>query len=229
MIEATQPAGGNQVLPEASQSQSRSTGFIDQEQFLKLLIAQLQNQDPLKPMDNQEFASQMAQFASLERLSSIDNRLAESLDAEIMSTQAINNTMAASLIGKQVVASGESVVLNNGIANLHFTLAASAKDVEIIIYDEDGLTVQTLWRRKLGQGENLTVWDGTDSNGKSVADGTYTYSINATDQEGNEISVLQTASGIITGVSYEGGIATLLSGDMSFPMGNVISIRQPEE
>ncbi len=227
MIDATQPTSGSQVLAEASTS--RNTGFIDQEQFLKLLIAQLQNQDPLTPMESQEFASQMAQFASLERLSSIDTRLAESLDAEIMSTQAINNTMAASLIGKQVVASGESVVLNDGIANLHFTLAASAKDVEITIYDEEGLIVQTLWRRKLGQGENLTVWDGTDSNGKSVADGTYTYSINATDQEGNQISVLQTTSGIITGVSYEGGIATLLSGDMSFPMGNVISIRQPEE
>ncbi|MEE9465761.1 MAG: flagellar hook capping FlgD N-terminal domain-containing protein [Candidatus Neomarinimicrobiota bacterium] len=227
MIDATQPAGGNQVLPEASQS--RKTGFIDQEQFLKLLVAQLENQDPLSPMESQEFASQMAQFASLERLHSIDTRLAESLDAEIMSTQAINNTMAASLIGKQVVASGDSLVLTNGIANLHFSLAAYAKDVEIVIYDEEGNTVQTLWRHKLGQGENLTVWDGTNYNGNSVVDGTYTYSVHATDQDGNQISVLQTTSGVITGVSYEGGIATLLSGDMSFPMGNVISIRQPEE
>jgi len=227
MIDATQPAGGNQVLPAIDTS--RNTGFIDQEQFLKLLVAQLQNQDPLTPMESQEFASQMAQFASLERLSSIDTRLAESLDAEIMSTQAINNTMAASLIGKQVVASGSDLMLTNGIANLHFTLAAPAKDVEITIYDEEGNTVQTLWRHKLGQGENLTVWDGTDISGNSVGDGTYTYSILAVDQEGNRISTLQTTSGIITGVSYEGGVATLLSGDMSFPMGNVISIRQPEE
>ncbi len=228
MIDATQATGGSQVLPEASQSRNTS-GFIDQEQFLKLLIAQLANQDPLSPMESQEFASQMAQFASLERLTSIDTRLSESLEAEMMSTQAINNTMAASLIGKQVVASGNGVVLQNGIGNLHFSLAAPAKDVEITIYDEQGNTVQTIWRRKLNQGENVAVWNGTDLSGKSVGDGTYTYAIHAIDFEGNPVNTLQTTSGIITGVSYEGGVATLLSGDMSFQMGNVISIRQPEE
>ena len=226
MIDATQPTGGNQVL--SGESTTRKS-FIDQEQFLQLLVAQLKNQDPLSPMESQEFASQMAQFASLESLHSIDSRLRNSLDAQMLSTQAINNTMAASLIGKEVVAAGDGLVLKNGSANLHLTLAAPAKDVEITIYDQEGNTIQTIWEHKLDYGENTVVWDGTNYGGNNAADGSYTYSVIATDEEGNPINALQTASGIITGVNYEGGIATLLAGDLEFPMGNVISIRQPEE
>ena len=196
---------------------------------MQLLVAQLQNQDPLSPMESQEFASQMAQFASLERLHSIDSRLGDALNAQLMSTQAITNTMAASLIGKEVVAAGDSLMLKNGSANLYFDLAAPAKEVEITIYDEEGDAIQTIWRRTLSEGENTVVWDGSDYSGNTVADDSYTYTVQATDQEGNPISALQTASGIITGVNYEGGIATLIAGDLEFPMGNVISIRQPEE
>ena len=226
MTDLIQPVGGQQSFPGDTLS---SRGFIDQEQFLQLLVAQLKNQDPLSPMESQEFASQMAQFASLERLHSIDSRLADSLNAQLMSTQAITNTMAASLIGKEVVAAGDSLVLKNGSANLYFDLAAAAKEVEITIYDEEGDAIQTIWRRTLSEGENTVVWDGSDYSSNTVADGSYTYSVQATDQEGNPIDALQTASGIITGVNYEGGIATLIAGDLEFPMGNVISIRQPEE
>lgn len=226
MTDLIQPVGGQQSFPGESTTRK---GFLDQEQFLQLLVAQLQNQDPLSPMESQEFASQMAQFASLERLHSIDSRLGDSLNAQLMSTQAITNTMAASLIGKEVVAAGDSLVLKNGSANLYFDLAAAAKEVEITIYDEEGDAIQTIWRRTLSEGENTVVWDGSNYSGNTVADGSYTYSVQATDQEGNPISALQTASGIITGVNYEGGIATLIAGDLEFPMGNVISIRQPEE
>ena len=226
MTDLIPPVGGQQSFPGDNLS---SKGFIDQEQFLKLLVAQLQNQDPLSPMESQEFASQMAQFASLERLHSIDTRLGDSLNAQLMSTQAITNTMAASLIGKEVVAAGDNIVLKNGSANLHLELAAPAKDVEIKIYDQEGNLIQTIWRRTLDSGKNTVVWDGQDYSGNTVADGTYTYSVLATDADGNPVSALQTASGIITGVNYEGGIATLIAGDLEFPMGNVISIRQPEE
>lgn len=226
MTDLIQPVGGEQSFPGESVTRK---GFLDQEQFLQLLVAQLKNQDPLSPMESQEFASQMAQFASLERLHSIDSRLGDALNAQLMSTQAITNTMAASLIGKEVVAAGDSLMLKNGSANLYFDLAAPAKEVEITIYDEEGIAIQTIWRRTLSEGENTVVWDGSDYSSNTVADGSYTYSVQATDQNGDPISALQTASGIITGVNYEGGIATLIAGDLEFPMGNVISIRQPEE
>lgn len=225
MSDLIAPVGGDQVL---SGEIVPNKGFIDQEQFLQLLVAQLKNQDPLSPMESQEFASQMAQFASLERLHSIDSRLGDALNAQLMSTQAITNTMAASLIGKEVVAAGDSLVLKNGSANLHFDLAGPAKDVEITIYDQEGTLIQTIWRRNLAVGENTVVWDGSENSGDTASDGSYTYTVQATDKDGNPITALQTASGIITGVNYEGGIATLIAGDLEFPMGNVISIRQPE-
>ena len=72
------------------------------------------------------------------------------------------------------------------------------------------------------------VWNGTDSSDRSLSDGVYSFTITASDADGNAVNAITTASGVITGVSYETGVAILLVGDLEFPMGNVISIRIPE-
>lgn len=230
MIDATTPAngtGGSNVA--LGESETRRVGFLDQDQFLTLLVEQLKHQDPLAPMESQEFAAQMAQFASLESLNSIDDKMGYNLDATMLSTRAINNTMAASLIGKEVTAAGDLVLLQNGSANIHMTLMQDAKEMEIIIFDENGTAVQTIRSADLIAGDQKIVWDGSSYEGISAPDAVYTYSVSATDGDGDAVDVLQTASGIITGVSYEGGNATLMVGDLMFPMGDVRSIRLPEE
>lgn len=227
MVNVTQATGGAPVLPEGIQPHDRAT--ITQDEFLTLLIAELENQDPLEPMRSQEMAAQLAQFASLERLFSIDQRLGESLDLDLLMTQAVNNTMAASLIGREVVAVGDSFILKDGGANLHFALADPAAEVTITILDESGQVVRTIRREDLLDGEQNLVWNGADDSGRSLSDGIYHFTITASDVEGNTVSAVTTASGIITGVSYETGMAVLLVGDLEFPMGNVISIRTPED
>jgi flagellar basal-body rod modification protein FlgD len=226
MADAIQASGSNQVLPEGIQPHNRTT--INHDEFLTLLIAQLENQDPLAPMQSHEMAAQLAQFGSLETLSSIDSQLSESLDVDMVMTQAINNTMAANLIGREVTAVGDSIVLNDGDANLHFTLEDPASDVTIVIYDESGQAVRTISRQDLPNGEQIIEWNGTDDSGRLLSDGVYHFEIAAEDAEGNAVNAVTTASGIITGVSYETGVAVLLVGDLEFPMGNVISIRTPE-
>jgi flagellar basal-body rod modification protein FlgD len=228
MADAINAAGGSTVLPEGIQSSNRTT-TITHEEFLTLLIAELENQDPLAPMESQEMAAQMAQFGSLERLYSIDQRLGESLDVDMVMTQAVNNTMAASLIGREVVAIGDSIVLNGGDAKLHYTLEDPAAEVTITIYDESGQAVRTIQHKGPMDGEQVFVWNGTDNSGRLLSDGVYRFEIAARDAEGNFVNALTTASGIITGVSYATGVAVLLVGDLEFPMGNVISIRIPEE
>lgn len=227
MVDAAQAIGGSPVSPGGLQPSDRTT-TITHDEFLTLLIAELENQDPLAPMSSQDMASQLAQFGSLERLYSIDQQLGESLDVDLVMNQAINNTMAASLIGKELVAVGDSAVLNGGQANLHFVLEDPAAEVTITILDEAGQVVRTIGSNNLLGGEQTVVWNGTDSSGRSMSDGVYRFTITASDADGNPINAITTASGIITGVSYETGVAILLVGDLEFPMGNVISIRIPE-
>jgi len=226
MVDAPQAAGGNLVLPEGIQPQNRAT--ITHDEFLTLLIAELANQDPLAPMKSQEMASQLAQFGSLERLYSIDRLIGESLDVDLVMNQAINNTMAASLIGRELVAVGDSIILKGGEANLHFTLEDPAAEVTITILDESGQVVRTIKRQDLLDGEQAVVWNGTDDSGRLLSDGVYRFEITASDADGNTVNAVTTASGIITGVNYETGVPILLVGDLEFPMGNVISIRIPE-
>ncbi len=227
MIDAAQAIGGSLVSPEGLQPNDRTT-TITHDEFLTLLIAELENQDPLAPMSSQDMASQLAQFGSLERLYSIDQQIGESLDVDLVMSQAINNTMAASLIGRELVAVGDSTVLKGGQSNLNFVLEDPAAEVTITILDEDGQVVRAIRREDLLSGEQAVLWNGTDNSGRSLPDGVYRFTITASDADGNAINAITTASGVITGVSYDTGMAILLVGDREFPMGNVISIRIPE-
>ena len=206
----------------------RSTGTsLDYEQFLTLMVAQLENQDPLEPMSNQEFAAQMAQFAQLERLASIDTRLEESLQAQVLSTQAVTNTMAAGLIGKEMMALGSTLEFTGGSAALNISLSAPAEKVIIRIFDAEGNKVRTIRQYSLPGGANTITWDGTNDAGDPMANGTYGYEVEAISANDTLIDAVTSSTGIITGVSYEGGVATLLIGNLRFSMGDVISISMP--
>lgn len=227
MLETTQAIGG--TIPGAGGSQiERTTGaIIDHEQFLTLLVTQMQNQDPLEPMSNQEFAAQMAQFGQLERLNSIDGNLVASLEAQVLSTQAVTNTMAASLIGKEVLAAGNSVVLDGSSAKLYVSLSEPAEKMTIDIYNDDGKVVWSIQTGAKSAGPQTIAWDGTNNAGDPLPEGIYTYKVSAKDINGQVVELLTATSGIITGVSYESGVATLMVGDLFFPMGDVISISMP--
>ncbi len=221
MVDATQAIGGGTILAEGNGT------TISHDEFLTLLIAELANQDPLAPMESQEMATQLAQFGSLERLYSIDQRIGEGLDMDMLLTQAVNNTMAASLIGREVVAVGDGIVLRDGRADLHFKLQDPAAEVTVTIRNQDGEVVRTIQRLNLMQGAQVVTWNGADDSGRLLSDGIYHFSITASDADGQSVNSMTTASGIITGVSYDTGTAILLVGDLEFPMGNVISIRIP--
>ncbi len=226
MVEATQPTGGNLAVPQGQQPVNRAT--ISQDQFLTLLIAELSNQDPLSPITGQEMASQLAQFGTLERLYSIDQQIGANLDIDLLMTQAVTNTMAASLIGREVEALGDSVTLSGGQADLHFRLEDAAAEVTITLLDESGQVVRTIQLTDLLADEHDVVWNGMDASGQNLSDGVYHLAITASDAGGNVVNAFMTSSGIITGVSYETGTAVLMVGELMIPMGNVITIRIPE-
>ncbi len=200
----------------------------DLDLFMKLLVEQLKNQDPMSPMDSQDFVSQMAQFTSLEKLTSIDGNVAEGTKMDLILTQSINNTMAATLIGKEIVAIGDSVAFDGSTElDLQFRLDDIAEEVTITIKDEDGMIIQVLNEVALLEaGDHSLVWDGKDSDGILMESGTYRFEVVATTKDDTIVNSTTIMSGLVQSVRYEGGNALLIVNGTEITFSNVLEISQ---
>jgi flagellar basal-body rod modification protein FlgD len=198
MVDGLSNIGGNY----ASGSLTNGTE-MGKEDFLKLMLAQLQNQDPLSPMEGTEFASQLAQFTSLEQLMNLNDSMDTSINANYFLSQSINNTLAATLIGKEVKLSGSSFQ-NNGQDNttLGYNLSTAASSVTVKIYNENGQLIKTIENAPKNSGDNKLIWDFTDNEGNSVAQGRYTFKVEPKDAESNLMSYSTYVLGKIDGVKF---------------------------
>ncbi len=204
---------------------------LDKDAFLKLLVAQLNNQDPLSPMKNEEFIAQLAQFSSLEQMQQINSNLSQSIDADFLLNQAMNNSLVTTLIGKDVIALSDTIIVDeNSMTQPGFRLDASAKKVSIRIYDETGTLVRTLQMDGAAAGEQKIEWDGLDAEGKKVPPGEYRFEVSAKSAaDDTSLDVTTFVRGTITGVRYEQGKAFLLMGNSELELGDVERILQPDE
>src|SRR5690606_24889855 len=161
-------AGQTQGTPTPQSSniaggQSLSDTF---DNFLLLLTTQLQNQDPLDPLDSNEFTQQLVQFSGVEQ----QIKMNEKLDLMIAG-QAFNEAaQAVGFLGKLVEAEGNQVDLSGGKAPIAYDLESEADKVEILLANSAGRTVRTI-SGTAAAGRNELVWDGLDENGAPVADG----------------------------------------------------------
>jgi len=187
---------------------------MGKEDFLKLMLAQLQNQDPLSPMEGTEFASQLAQFTSLEQLMNLNDSMDTSINANYFLSQSINNTLAATLIGKEVKLSG-STFQHNGQENttLGYDLSAPAGNVTVKIYNESGQLVKTIENAPKNSGDNKLIWDFSDNEGNSVPQGKYTFKVEPKDADNNLMSYSTYVLGKIDGVKFtENGTMLVVNG-----------------
>ena len=208
--------------------QEPAPGEISKNGFLTLLIEQMKNQDPLNPMDSQEYAASLAQFSELEELQNLGTLTEQGLDADIILAQSINNTLSATLVGQTVRAVGESVIVEDGEASdISFDLAASAS-VEINILDESDEVVRTIETRTFNAGDQTIEWDGKDDDGRELADGTYTLEMSATNSSDEAVSVTPFLIGVVEAVRYESTGAVLVVNGMRIGFGDVEEIRETE-
>jgi flagellar basal-body rod modification protein FlgD len=216
-----QPA--SQGIASPPSEVSLSTGAVTQDAFLQLLIVQLQNQDPLDPLDNQEFIAQLATFNSLDQLASINKKMDVVQAGQLM----LGQLGTTSLIGKEVTAQGNSVSLGEaGGAEIHYNLAAEATRVVVNITDSEGNLVNALEVGSQSAGDQTVVWDGSDSQGNSLDPGVYTFAVNAFDVSGNEVGVTTQVQGVVTGVNTAGIEPVLQIGDLEVPVSAVISVQE---
>jgi len=224
-VTGTQPS----TTPPASLISSASAA-MDKTDFLQMLTAQLKAQDPLNPLSNQDFATQLAQFSSLQELQTMNTELGQALQSNLLLTQTFNNTMAASFIGKIARAESNTITMGaTGNASLMYKLGTNATNITVDIKDSSGHTVRTLNPAAQASGEQSVSWDGLDANGQRVAAGNYTFSVNATDANGQAIDVTTFIEGLVTEVRFANGGALLVVGDREIHLGDVISLRNPSD
>ena len=123
-------------------SQAYGNSAMGKDEFLNLLVTQLKYQNPLEPMDDTQFVAQLAQFSSLEKLTDINTTLQSSTQLDYVLSQTIANTMATTLIGKEVIAEGKDIIHSYDQSDsLSFKLGGDASETEIKIYNDSGALV----------------------------------------------------------------------------------------
>lgn len=181
--------------------------------FLTLLTTQLKNQDPLSPMDSNQFTQQLVQFSQVEQQINSNKNL-ESLIALTKSQSATN---AVSYLGKTLTMTDGTAALQNGTANWTYSLGGDAAITKLVITDSKGRGVYaTTGDTALGSHE--FIWDGKDGSGTSVPPGTYKLNVIATGADGGSIGSTVTSHGTVSEVDLTGSEPALMIGSLSVPL-----------
>jgi flagellar basal-body rod modification protein FlgD len=223
------PAGASTSTSTGSSTSTNSATTLDKDDFLKMLITKLTNQDPLNPMDDEAFTAELAQFSSLEQLQNMNQALENSLQWDYMQMQTINNTMATSLIGKDVKATFSGVYLSDDNSpQIQFTTDQPASSIKIEITNSDGTLVRTITEKNVPAGSNVINWDGKSENGERLANGYYNVSITGIDAAGKSFDPSTFITGRVNGVIYREGAAFLQVNGMEIPLSNVSVISESD-
>lgn len=214
-------ASAAQAGAEASASERNSQKLADDfDSFLQLLTTQLRNQDPLEPMDANEFTNQLVQFSGVEQQIQTNSYL-ENL---ITSTQAQSVNAAVSYLGSTVRAAGVTTALSDGSASWDLVTSAGAPDSTISIFDENGQEVYTR-PHEVERGESTFTWDGKDNSGVELADGIYSIRVVGNSEDGQSVPVYTAVEGEVTGIDFTGSEPILQLGDVRVTLASVMEIQ----
>ncbi len=197
---------------------------LGQDAFLTMLVAQLQNQDPLNPMDGTDFSAQLAQFSQLEQLINLN----ESMTSMATSMTQGSEGDVVSYLGKQVTGTVDVMNVDDGTVSGGFYSLAKPADVMVTITDASGKTVKTLYDGQQNSGSHLISWDGTDNSGKAVEDGAYNYTVMANSGSGFA-EVPATLTGTVEGIAYNNDKPYLVVNGILLDPKSLTSVIDPEE
>lgn len=212
----------NSTSQQSQALNSLTQKTVTQDDFLKLLITQLENQDPLQPMDNQEFAAQLATFNSLGQLIDINQKL-----GSLQNTYAAANQFSAtSMIGKEVTTEANAVILpSDGTAKIGFQLGGNAAKAVVRIYNDAGVLLRQIDAGAQSAGEKSVVWDGKNDAGQKLSSGLYRFEVAAVDANGNKLAATGQLRGVVTGVKLTGTEPILEVGGIEVPLSSVAGVR----
>lgn len=200
MVNATQDTNSAAALfaslSAGSSATKTSTAAETQDRFLKLLVTQMKNQDPLNPMDNAQVTSQMAQLSTVTGIDKLNATL-QALSDSMVGNQSLQ---AASMIGHGVLVDGAGVDLSGGMGFGGIELTQPVDRAKVSIYDKAGALVRSIDLGAQPAGITKWAWDGKDSAGNAVADGGYTFAVDAT-QGGASVAATALQFGMVSSVT----------------------------
>lgn len=217
----TLAALGGTASTQASAPNALSKLNEDYNNFLLLLTQQLKNQDPLSPLDTNEFTQQLVAFSSVEQMIQSNKRL----DQLIALQSATNAYGAVSFLGSTVSIDDNRVSLQDGEASYEYRIEHGAAKAVITIVNAQGQPVLVRQADK-SLGDHRVDWDGTDLFGHDLPDGEYRVSISYEDERGVQYQAPITVFGTVDSAELENGEIRLFVGDVGYPAGLVKRITQ---
>ena len=191
----------NPAAASAAATAAKTENTLGQDEFLTLLVAQLQNQDPLNPTDATEFTAQLAQYSQLEQLFNLNDAM-DGLTAAQTSSQKVS---ALSLIGKEVVVEDTHFPFDGAPTRIGYRVDGPATDISLQIRNSAGATVATLNASDTTPGEHFLTWNGLDQNGAPLPADTYQLAVTAKSASADAtVLVAPLVRTIVTGVDLSG-------------------------
>lgn len=213
MVTATQSADTAALFASmnanASSAAKKSTVADTQDRFLKLLVTQMKNQDPLNPMDNAQVTSQMAQLSTVTGIDKLNDTL-KALSDSMTGNQSLQ---AAGMIGRGVLVPGKGIDLSKGSGFGGVDLAQSVGKLDVAIYDKAGALIRNIQLGAQPAGLVNWQWDGKDNSGAVMADGHYTFSVDAA-QEKEKVDAAPLQFGMVNRVTQDKQGVTLGVGQL---------------
>jgi flagellar basal-body rod modification protein FlgD len=194
---------------------------LGKDDFLKLMLAQLKNQDPMNPMQSTDFIAQTAQFTSLEQLQNM-NKLLEQMTTQSGVTSAAG---AAALLGKTVSVNGSPIQFD-GLQQLQlpYALPVGGAAVGLQITDASGKVVRTMNLGAQAAGTHRVVFDGLGDDGQALPAGSYQYQVGAANASGQAVPGIVTGSGVVTGIAVDSGVLMLVIGNQHVPLSSMVGV-----
>ena len=209
----------------AASSKTNSGDDLGKDAFLTLLVAQMENQDPLNPMEGTEFTAQLAQYSSLEQLYNVNDNLTSINDGQ----NGMSSFYSLDFIGKEICVDGNSFSLEQGAEVSGGFYLDSSANCTVNILDANGQKVKIISLGDLEAGTNGFDWNGLNESGDAVADGIYTFEVTAVGDKGQSLSVETYTMGKVDRVSLEGDIPMLYVGNTAVALSEVKEIRLSPE
>lgn len=196
-----------------------------QDRFLKLLVKQLQSQDPMNPMDSAQSTAQMAQIntvTGIEKLNQTMTTMMSTFQAGL-SVQAAS--MAAGLVGREVIAPGDKATVKDGTTLAEVNVKEGVGNVEVTVYNEGGAKVGVVKLGNVKPGRQALDLEGLTGQGQKLPDGNYRLVATGTDKDGNPVQVDTFTKTKVLSVGVSGtGINLNLPGNRSVSLGDVTQI-----
>jgi flagellar basal-body rod modification protein FlgD len=215
------PTGSSSTMSASDQTNINNQIAGNFTTFLTLLTTQLQNQNPLDPLDTNQFTQQLVQFASVEQQMNMNTQL----QALVALQQTAQNSQALGFVGKTVTVTGSTAPLTDGRAQWTFNPSTPAT-ATFTVTDSTGQTVYS----KTGTvqpGAQAFNWNGLDNSGRQWADGNYTLTITATGADGKPVAIPTTVTGMVNSVDLTQSPPVLSIGGKNYTLTQILSVQQP--